>query len=105
MPPITLRRNLDAEQAPGPTNSTTYGPANGSTFASTSCFATPATAAGPTPTKQAVHETATEQQIAATPPGTLAHRHYVCPSLQKERAKHAPQASSTGLRCEPKATS
>lgn len=37
-----------------------------------------------------MHESATTEQIAAAPPGTLTHRNYVCLSLHKERIKHAP---------------
>ena len=38
----------------------------------------------------AVHETASEVQIAEAPNGTLAHRNYHCPSLKCERASFAP---------------
>ena len=42
-----------------------------------------------TAAKQPLHETATEEQIEATPPGTLAHRNYVSPSGRAERSNHA----------------
>ena len=38
--------------------------------------------AAATAAKQPLHEAATEEQIQATPTGTLAHRNYVCPSLR-----------------------
>ena len=39
-----------------------------------------------------MHEAATDKQIADTPVGTLAHRNYICPSLEGERIIHAPNA-------------
>ena len=93
MPPITLRRSLDAELRLAPTSSTTS--------AQLTVPRLPAPLVLPPlqpprlpphpPAKKAIHEIATDQQIAATPPGTLTHRHYVCPSLQKERAKYDPK--------------
>jgi hypothetical protein len=44
------------------------------------------------PPSNPVHESATAQQIEDTPMGTLAHRNYQCPSLNGERARHAPDA-------------
>ena len=44
------------------------------------------------PPSSPVHESATAQQIEDTPMGTLAHRNYQCPSLNGERARHAPDA-------------
>ena len=39
-----------------------------------------------------IHEQATAQQIADAPAGTMAHRNYLCPSLNTERLAHAPNA-------------
>ena len=46
------------------------------------------------PPSRPVHESATPQQIDDTPMGTLAHRNYSCPSLDSDRARHAPDAGS-----------
>ena len=43
-------------------------------------------------TKRTLHESATSEQVQAAPVGTIAHRNYLCPSLEPERRKHAPPA-------------
>ena len=44
------------------------------------------------PKDAALHETASTQQVADTPTGTMAHRNYACPALEAERIVHAPVA-------------
>ena len=75
-----------------------------STFVSSSSVANLLPSPEVPSTKQALHESATPEQIVAAPVGTLAHRNYVCPALKKERVEHAPSASCTEPRCKPKGT-
>ena len=92
MPPLALRLNncADPDLAPAGSPVAPHCPASSTTFADIPSSISLTTPPSTVPPKRALHESATADQIAAAPTGTLTHRHYVCPSLLKERPRHNP---------------